>query len=91
MPQTTFNIIITNIATQIRSPKARRMGFSLQNTGNETVFIGFSSNVTTSSFIKRLKPDGSFDINDMPGIWRGNIYGITASSTSVISGSEWLD
>lgn len=91
MPQTTFNTSISSSATQILTPSARRIGFSLQNTGNQVVFIGFASNVTTSSFVKRIRPNGSFDINESSGIWKGNIFGITSSSTSTISGSEWRE
>lgn len=91
MPQTTFNTTITSSATQILVPNARRIGFVLQNTGNTIVFIGFNAGVTTSVFVKRVRPNGSFDINDHQGIWKGNIYGITASGTSVISGSEWRE
>jgi len=91
MPQTTFNTSVTTAATQILAPKARRMGFSLQNTGNQTVFIGFSSGVTTSAFVKRMRPNGSFDINDMSGIWKGSIYAITSTGSTTVSGAEWLE
>jgi len=91
MPQTTFNTTIAVTATQILSPKARRVGFSLQNTGSEIVYIGFNSGVTPSSFVARLKPDGFYGLNEQAGVWKGNVYGITSSGTSVISGSEWRD
>lgn len=91
MPQTTFNTSVGSTATQILAPNARRIGFSLQNTGGVTVFIGFSSGVTTSSFVKRMRPNASFDINEHLGIWKGNIYGVTSASSTTISGSEWRE
>jgi len=91
MPQTTFNTTITTTATPIITPNARRRGFSLQNTGTQIVFIGFSASVTTSSFVARLAPDGFFGVNEHAGMWMGNIYGITTTGTSVISGAEWRE
>ena len=91
MPQTTFNTSVSTAATQILAPNARRIGFSLQNTGTVTVFIGFSASVTNSVLGARLKPDGFFGLNEHLGVWKGNIFGITSSGTSTISGSEWRE
>lgn len=87
MPQTTFNTSVSTAATQILAPNARRIGFSLQNIGSVTIFIGFSASVTTSSFIKRMRPNGSFDVNGNR-TWKGNIYGITSSGSTTINGNE---
>jgi hypothetical protein len=81
------SVSVTNTATQIVSTNPRRHSIVIQNLSSSVVYIGVDSNVTASGDSVNdgiaILQNGSFsfDAGGLP-VWKGPIYGITASGTS---------
>ena len=75
-------ISVGNTPTLIVSANSKRLSLIIEVVGSETVYIGQDSNVTTSSGIQM--PQKAILTEDSGGMrmYCGDIYGITASSTS---------
>jgi len=76
------NVTVTNSATKIVGANTARLSLVIENNGSVTVYIGPDTSVSSSNGIPILS-SGSFQ-EDSGGarMYQGDIYGITASSTS---------
>lgn len=81
------SVNITTSATSILAASGRR-GFVLNNTGSVIVYLGMDSSVTSSTGFPFV-PKEKFQISGDDEVYKGAIYGITASGTSVVNYREW--
>ena len=76
------NVTVTNAATKIVGANAQRLSLVIENNGSVTVYLGPDTSVSSSNGVPIIS-GGSFQ-EDSGGarMYQGDIYGITASSTS---------
>ena len=73
---------ISGTATKIVSANAGRISVMISNLGTQTVYIGKDSSITAGEEPFLLQ-NGSFCEDNSGGrMWKGDIYGITTTSTS---------
>lgn len=85
----TYNAVtISSTATNILPADNNRRGFMITNNGGNIVYIGFDSSVTSSNGIQIL-PQDKFDLTGEHNVYKGAVWGITASSTSDVRYWEW--
>ena len=78
----TYNAVtIQSTATQVLSGNAERKGAIFSNNGTQTLFLGMDSSVTTSNGLP-LVANGTLTMDDFGGVWKGQVWGIVASSTA---------
>ena len=63
-------------ATLISAANPQRKGLMIFNNSSSTLYIGMDSNVTTSTGYPILQ-NVTFATDDLAGVWKGNIYGIS--------------
>lgn len=80
-------VTVDGTADVIVAANTSRHGLILYNAGSVEVFFGFTSGVTSSNGIK-IFPEGQFLLGGF-GIYRGVVYGITASSSTTVRFQEW--
>ena len=73
---------ISSTATKIVSANEKRISIIISNLGDQTVYIG-KDNTITASEEPFLSKNGSFCEDNSGGrMWKGDIYGITTTSTA---------
>jgi hypothetical protein len=60
-----------------------RKGSIIVNNGSVTIYLGMDASVTSSNGLTLLAGE-KFNNSGQNAVWKGNIYGITASSSSDI-------
>jgi hypothetical protein len=84
-----YNTVTVNAtATLILGANPDRRGFIIQNLGIVTVYLGFDSSVSTANGISILA-NGSYVNSGSAECYRGDYYGIAASSTADCRYEEW--
>lgn len=81
-------VSVGSTATLIMSANNERKGCLIFNNGANTIYLGMASNVTSTTGLP-LAANATFSNSDLHALWRGAIYGITASSTSDTRFWEW--
>jgi hypothetical protein len=75
-------VTVSGTATKIVSANPKRISIVIQNTGVQTVYLGADNTVTSASDPFILQ-NGSFQEDNSGGrMWKGDIYGITSTSTA---------
>jgi hypothetical protein len=75
-------ITVSGNATKIVSANPKRISIVIQNLNAQTVYIGKDSSITAGQEPFILQ-NGSFQEDNSGGrMWKGDIYGITSTSTS---------
>ena len=74
--------------TLIIGANGYRKGTLITNNSTVTIYLGFDSSVTTSTGTPVLA-SGYFRNSGERDAWRGDIYGIAASSTANVRYMEW--
>lgn len=88
MANTQNTVTVASTATLVLAANTWRRGFNIYNTGGaQTIYIGFTSGVTTATGTPILV-NASFTSDGMNN-YKGDIYAITASSTSDARYLEW--
>jgi hypothetical protein len=80
-------VSLTSSASLIVVANNQRKGILIVNNGAGTAYFGMDVNVTTSNGLP-ITANGSLNLTGLYDAWRGNIYGISAS-TSDIRFWEW--
>ena len=80
-------VTVTSTAGIIVAANTSRRGLIIYNSGATAMFFGFGSGVTSSNGIS-LYPESQFTFLGF-GLYRGVLYGITASSTTTLRFQEW--
>lgn len=81
-------VTVTTAATSILAPSNGRRGFIIKNNGSNIVYIGFDSNVLSTTGMQ-IMPQDSFTLTGEHGVWKGAVYGITSASTSDVRYWDW--
>jgi hypothetical protein len=66
-------------ATLINASNPRRKGLMIFNNSSSTLYIGMDANVTTSTGYPILQ-NVTFATDDLAGVWKGDIYGISSGT-----------
>ena len=76
------NTTVTTSATLILAANTRRQSVVITNVGDETIYFGPDTNITSSNSPHIVK-DGTFT-EDSGGtrVWQGDIYAITDANTA---------
>lgn len=83
-------ISIGNTATLILPANNARKGCLIgNNSGSVVLYVGPDSAVTSSTGMP-VATGATFQNSDLDAAWRGDIYGIVASSTADIRYWEWM-
>lgn len=89
MAAPTYNTVtITTNATLIAAANPERKGLLIANNGDDTVYIGFTSAVTTTTGFP-LYASATLSNDNLLAAFRGNVYGIVASATQDVRYMEW--
>jgi len=77
-------VTVLGTATKIVSDNPKRISIVIQNLSAQTVYIGKDSSITAGQEPFILE-QGSFQEDNSGGrMWKGDIYGITSTSTADI-------
>lgn len=75
-------VTVSATATKIVSANPSRISLIIQNKGSQTVSIGKNSSIVAGEEVY-LKTDGVYQEDNSGGrMWKGDVYGITSTSTS---------
>lgn len=81
-------INVTSTPTLILASNPERLGCLINNTDSATVYLGFDANVSITTGLPLIA--GATLINSgQTEMWRGAIYGVTASTTVAVAYWEW--
>jgi hypothetical protein len=72
------NVSVGTAATLISASNPLRKGLMVFNNSVQTVYIGMDPNVTSSNGFP-LQPNCTFATNDLAGVWKGSVYGISTA------------
>lgn len=75
-------VTVTDVVTQIMTPNNSRRAYVIANNGSQTMYLGFSSTITSSTGIPLL-PGEKFENGGYQDAWASDIYGICATGLSV--------
>ncbi len=81
-------VTVTGAATQIMASNMERKGCVIVNNGAVTIYLGMDASVTSSTGLP-LAAGATFGNSNFYALWRGAIYGVTASSSSDTRFWEW--
>lgn len=81
-------VTVTNVATLILPSNPSRRGALVYNNGTVTVYLGFDSSVTSTTGLP-LVAGATYNDSGDSDLYRSDIYGITASSSSDVRFHEW--
>jgi len=79
---------VTSTVTLALEGRGRRIGVIFQNKGSEDVYLGPDTSITTSNTIS-VPAGGFLNMSNKSGLFRGPIYGITATGTVDLRYWEW--
>jgi hypothetical protein len=75
-------VTVSGTATKIVSANPKRISIVIQNLDSQTVYIG-GTNTITAGEEPFILENGSFQEDNSGGrMWKGDIYGITSTSTA---------
>jgi len=84
-----YNAVSTSTtAVNILAPNNGRRGLLIKNNGGVIVYIGFDNAVTSSTGLPLL-PQDSFTLTGEHGVWKGAVWGITASGSTDCRYWDW--
>lgn len=81
-------VTVTTAATQILTASSGRRGFVITNNGSNIIYIGFDSSVLSTTGIQ-IMPQDKFEQSNEHAVFKGAIWGITASSSSDVRYWDW--
>lgn len=87
MAATSTNVTVATSATLILASNNARRGFVIYNNGNNLMYIGFTSGVTSTNGIP-IQPQANLELNG-DRCWRGAVFGIAVSSSDDVRYWEW--
>lgn len=81
-------VTVTSTATTILNANNGRRGFIISNNSGTIIYIGFDSNVLATTGIQIL-PQDKWESSGEHAVYKGSVWGITASSTADVRYWDW--